>query len=93
MPDTRVVALPFDPAPGYWSSPDGVGLIHTAASYAAAGPVRFSIEVEYSALRPDEAPQITLHLHRPQARPSKSAAQPPPGLRSQSCDVSRRQAG
>jgi hypothetical protein len=75
MPDTRVVALPIDPEPGYWSSPDGVRLIGAAAGYAAAGPTRFSIELEYSALRPGEVPQITLHLHRPAGAPSASSGQ------------------
>jgi hypothetical protein len=65
LPDTRVVALPFDPAPGYWNSQDGIRLIGAAARYAAAGPTHFFIEVQYSALRPGEIPQITLHLRRP----------------------------
>ncbi len=65
MPDTRVVALPFDPAPGYWSSQDGTRLIGAAARYAAAGATTFFIEVQYSALRPGEIPQITLHLRSP----------------------------
>ena len=69
FPDTRMVALPFDPAPRYWGSQDGIRLISAAARYAAAGPTRFFIEVQYSALRPGEIPQITLHLRRPAGAP------------------------
>ncbi len=58
----RVVALPFTPAPGYWGSSDGVSLIRTAARYAAAGAVSLSLEAKYSALRPGEVPELTLHL-------------------------------
>ena len=61
---SRVVALPFLPAPGYWASADGVALIRTAARYAEAGPVSFSIETQYAALRPGELPELTLHLRR-----------------------------
>ncbi len=58
----RVVALPFTPVPGYWESSDGMSLIRTAARYAAAGAVSLSIEAQYSALRPGELPELTLHL-------------------------------
>jgi len=58
----RVVALPFTPAPGYWESSDGGTLIRTAAQYAAAGAVSFSLEAQYSTLRPGELPELTLHL-------------------------------
>ncbi len=61
----RIVALDFDPQPGYWESTDGIALIRAAAGYAAAGATHFWIEEQYCALRPGETPQITLHLSRP----------------------------
>jgi hypothetical protein len=61
----RVVALDFDPQPGYWESADGIALIRAAADYAKAGATHFWIEEQYCALRPGELPQITLHLNRP----------------------------
>ena len=61
---SRVVALPFTPAAGYWESPDGMKLIRAAARYAAAGATSFSIEAQYSTLRPGELPELTLHLRR-----------------------------
>ena len=58
----RVVALPFTPEPGYWESPDGVALLGAAAGYARAGATAFSLEAQYSTLRPGERPQLTAHL-------------------------------
>jgi hypothetical protein len=63
---SRIVALDFDPQPGYWESADGVSLITTAARYAEGGAAQFWIEEQYCALRPSEIPQITLHLRHPQ---------------------------
>ncbi len=62
--NSRIVALPFTPAAGYWGSPDGIKLIGAAARYAAAGATSFSIEAQYSTLRPGELPELTLHLRR-----------------------------
>ncbi len=59
---SRIVALPFTPAPGYWASPDGVTLLRAAAAYAAAGARHFSLETHYAALRPNEPPELTAHL-------------------------------
>ena len=61
---SRIVALPFNPAPGFWDSSDGEALLHIAAQYAIAGATNLSIEAHYSAIRPGEAPQLTLHLRR-----------------------------
>jgi hypothetical protein len=58
----RVVALDFDPAPGYWQSADGVALIRQCADYARQGATAFSVEVQFSAIRPGEPPVITVHL-------------------------------
>ena len=63
MPGSRIVALPFTPAPGYWESPNGTRLIATCAHYAAAGATSLSVELQYAAIRPGERPQITVHLH------------------------------
>jgi len=61
---SRIVALDFDPAPGYWQSQDGIALIHRAAAYARQGAQRLRIELLFSAIRPTELPQVTLHLER-----------------------------
>lgn len=63
----RFVALDFDPAPGYWSSPDGVALIRRAAGYASQGATAFSVEALFSVVRPGEAPQLAVHLQHAHA--------------------------
>lgn len=63
---SRVVALDFKPAEGYWESADGIALIKAAAGYAQRGATQFWIEAQYSTLRPGEVPQLTVHLKRPQ---------------------------
>ncbi len=65
MAGSRIVALDFDPEPGYWQSGDGVALIQQAAGYARQGSVDFSVETFFSALRPGEPPLITVHLRAP----------------------------
>jgi hypothetical protein len=65
---SRIVALPFTPAPGYWASADGINLIRAAARYAAVGATALSIETQYSTLRPGELPELTLHLRTPAGR-------------------------
>lgn len=74
MPGARIVALDFDPAQGFWASESGVALIRTSARYAEAGATRFWIEVQFSAIRPGEIPDLTLHLRHPER---KSAANEP----------------
>ena len=37
----RIVALDFDPEPGYWDSPDGISLIRSAASFARGAQRHF----------------------------------------------------
>lgn len=61
--DVRIVALDFDPQPGYWQSADGIALIHAAAHYAQEGATEFSVETQYAAIRPGEPPVLTAHLH------------------------------
>jgi hypothetical protein len=73
MLGTRVVALDFDPQPGYWESPDGISLIRAAAEYAQAGATEFWVEAQYSTLRPGEIPLLTLHLHHPGAEQENTA--------------------
>jgi hypothetical protein len=65
MAGSRVVALDFEPEPGYWQSDDGVALIRESANYARQGAIDLSIETLFSAVRPNEAPVITAHLHSP----------------------------
>jgi hypothetical protein len=68
MNGSRVVALDFDPEPGYWQSEDGVALIRQSAIYASQGATQLSVELLFSTLRPGEPPLITVHLRslRPQ---------------------------
>lgn len=66
MRGSRIVALDFDPQPGFWASKSGIALIRAAANYAKAGATRFWIEVQYSAIRPGEIPDLTLHLRHPE---------------------------
>ncbi len=63
----RIVALDFEPEPGFWTSNDGIALIHSAAAYAAQGALSFSVETLFSTLRPGELPTIIVHLHSPRA--------------------------
>ncbi len=65
MAGARVVALDFDPEPGYWDSADGIALIAQAARHASQGATMFSVELQFSAIRPGETPQITVHLRSP----------------------------
>jgi hypothetical protein len=65
---TRIVALDFDPLPGYWDSADGIDLVKLAARYAGLGATELSIETLYSAIRPEEVPAITIHLRDPHRR-------------------------
>ncbi len=65
MQGSRVVALDFDPEPGYWQSSDGIALIGQTALYASQGATTLSVELQFSAIRPGETPQITVHLRSP----------------------------
>jgi hypothetical protein len=67
---SRIVALDFDPEPGYWDSADGISLIRAAAEYARQGATEFWIEAQYSTLRPGELPDLTLHLQQSHASPA-----------------------
>ena len=60
---SRIVALDFDPEPGYWDSPDGISLISQAAEYARQGATSFWLEMLFSTLKPGEYPQIVVHVH------------------------------
>ncbi len=77
MRGSRIVALDFDPQPGFWASHSGIALIRAAAHYAQAGATRFWIEAQYSVIRPGEIPDLTLHLRHPEpylaAHPSTTA--------------------
>ena len=62
MPGSRIVCLDFQPAPGYWESQDGLALIRQSALYARHGSTSLSVETLFSVVRPNEPPQITVHL-------------------------------
>jgi Beta-galactosidase len=66
---SRIVCLDFQPATGYWESQDGIALIRESAEYARQGSTKLSVEMIFSVLRPNEPPQISVHLQ--QARPAK----------------------
>ena len=68
-PGSRIVCLDFQPATGYWETPDGEALIRQTADYARQGSTDLSVETLFSVLRPSEPPQITVHLK--QAHPAK----------------------
>src|SRR6185437_10305095 len=65
--NSRIVALDFTPEPAFWTSNDGVALIHSAAAYAAQGALSFTVETLFSTLRPGELPIVTIHLRSPRA--------------------------
>jgi Beta-galactosidase len=65
MAGSRIVCLDFQPAAGYWESRDGMALIRQSAAYARQGSTSLSVETLFSVLRPNEPPQITLHLLQP----------------------------
>ncbi len=75
MNGSRVVALPFAAAPGFWSLESGQRLLSTAARYAAAGATSFSVELQYTALRPGELPSVTVHLRQGSATAAVGRAQ------------------
>ncbi len=63
MRGARIVALDFEPAAGYWESPDGIELISQSAEYARQGATIFWLETLFSTLKPGEPAQIVVHLH------------------------------
>jgi Beta-galactosidase len=69
MAGSRIVCLDFQPATGYWESSDGMTLIRQSAAYARQGSTNLTVETLFSVLRPNEPPQITVHLLR--ASPAK----------------------
>jgi hypothetical protein len=74
MSGSRIVSLDFQPTPGYWQTKDGTALIRQSAGYARQGSTSLSVETLFSVIRPNEPPQITVHLLRTgQTEPSASA--------------------
>jgi Beta-galactosidase len=63
MPGSRIVALDFEPEPGYWESQDGISLIRQSADYARQGATVFWLETLFSTLKAGEPLQIVVHLH------------------------------
>src|SRR3954453_7994712 len=62
MLGSRWIFLDFVPDPGYWSSPNGISLIQSAAAYARQGATSFWLEVAHSTLKKGETPQVIVHL-------------------------------
>jgi hypothetical protein len=52
MRGSRMVALAFEPEPGYWESQDGISLISATAGYARQGATSFWLETACSTLKP-----------------------------------------
>ncbi len=74
LPGSRLVALLFHPAPGFWASPDGMELISACARYAASGTATLLLETQYAALRPGEPPVLNAYLtNRPKSAPNAGA--------------------
>ncbi len=61
MQGGRWVLLDFEPEAGYWDSAAGGELIATAAGYARQGAAIFSVELEFSTLRPGEKAGAVVH--------------------------------
>jgi len=70
----RIIALDFDPAPGYWESADGISLLRDSAGYARQGASTFSLEMPFSTIKPDEVPKVLVHIHDG----LRASATPPP---------------
>lgn len=58
----RWAMLDFAPVKGYWDSPSGISLIRAAAGYAIEGASIFSIDTEFSTLKPGEVPEAAVHF-------------------------------
>lgn len=72
---SRIVALDFDPQPGYWDSSDGRALVRAAAQYAALPPISINVETLFAAIRPNEPPVVTVHLRDARKQPSSLSAE------------------
>jgi Beta-galactosidase len=64
MAGSRIVCLDFQPSAGYWESQDGRTLVRESADYARRGATSLSVETLFSVLRPNEPPQLTVHLRQ-----------------------------
>jgi hypothetical protein len=65
----RFVMLPFEPAPGYWESAGGRGLVRQAARHALLDPALVWVEVPRVSLHEGEEAQAVLHLQDRDTRP------------------------
>lgn len=68
----RIVALDFDPEPGYWESPEGIALVQAAAKYARRGAASFWTELQYSTIKPFEPAHVVVHLYDPDRQQSSA---------------------
>ena len=74
MRGSRIVSLDFQPVAGYWESRDGLELIRQAAAYAHQGASSFFVDTLFSVIRPNEPPQISVHLSHPRHATQSDAA-------------------
>ncbi len=58
----RRVYLNFDPALGYWDSPDGRALLEASASYAARTPLRIWVDLDRLTIGPGDRVSGTIDL-------------------------------
>ncbi|MGH9583559.1 MAG: hypothetical protein ACRD4O_11545, partial [Bryobacteraceae bacterium] len=58
----RWLMLDFIPVEGYWNSQSGIALLRAAANYAGQGAALFSIDTEFSTLKPGELPEAVVHF-------------------------------
>ena len=74
---SRIVALDFDPQPGYWQSADGLALLRQSVLYASQGAIQFSVETQFAVVRPGETPNLTLLVqsHRLKTAAGSEAAE------------------
>jgi hypothetical protein len=59
----RVVMLPIEPQPGYWSSAGALEVVRQAADYARQGATLFRVEAQNATLLAGEIPQLVVRLN------------------------------
>jgi len=59
----RIVALGFEPGPGYWSRPGALAVVRHAADYARQGATVFRVEMQNATLVAGEIPQMVVRLN------------------------------
>ncbi len=73
LSQSRRVYLNVDPAPGYWSSPDGLALLAAASDYAARSPLRIWVDLDRLTIEPTDRVSGTIDV--------RGVTHPPASLR------------